>query len=924
MSDDNVFQHPNQKKESGSKWLKLIKWLSIILIPFIIIGLLSFNWIIEYIWMDSVGYEQVFTTILMSRVSLGLIGFILYFVVAYVTFFWIHRAYIKFLNKETIPPILLKKKSAYTIIFLIALIFGAVGTVMVQGIGWEPALKALNYETFGQTDPHFNLDFSFYIYLLPIFELVINLLLGLTVFMTVIIGLAYSVFNMYRESRVAQWHLGVSVALIGIFIALNHLLEPYNTLLTNQVNWFQESVVYGLSYTDDVINIPKAYILAGIAILGVGILIAALIKGNLTWMVIPIALYITVALTGQIVSAVVQSYVVSPNEFNREEPYLQHNLDLTLDAYDLNDITVEDHPGSRSLDQEMIDRNQDTIENVRINDSRPLLDVYNQLQTFRNYYEFNDVDIDRYEINGDYQQVFVGTRELNTSDLPDQARTWRNEKLRYTHGYGVTMSQVNEIDSQGQPEYLVQDIPAEGEVEITRPQIYFGEEQAQNVMVNTQVDEFDYPMGDSNQSYRFSEDTGISLAGINRTLFSISEGSFRMFTSDQITDDSQLLATRNIEDRVERIAPFIDYDQDPYIVVRDDGSLVWVIDAYLKSGNHPYSERHNGEDNYIRNSVKVTVDAYSGEVDFYVVDEEDPLLKTYENMFPQLFTREIPEDIEKHFRYPVDLFEIQSDIYGTYHMGNLEVFYNREDRWEFSTERYFDQDITMEPYYITMALPGNDEEEFVLMSPYTPKNRQNMIAWMGARNDGDNYGELVVYEFPKQRNIYGTQQIENRINQDSVISQELNLWSQGGSSVIRGNLLTIPIEDTVMYVEPIYIESSNETSLPEVKQVVVAYGDYIVMEPTFDDALEELVDRIERGAPTNMPEDAENPDGEGTGTGETDQEDNEQQTPPISEDAQERLNNVSELFDEYQNALSNGNWEEAGQIMNDIENLLNQ
>ncbi|MDV2581238.1 UPF0182 family membrane protein [Alkalibacillus haloalkaliphilus] len=921
-----------KQKENLKKFLTPIKWLAIIIIPIIVIGLLSLSWITEYIWMGSLGFEQVFTTVLFSRAALGGVGFVLYFVVAYITLYWIHKSYIHFLNHSMIPNILLNKKSAYAIVFSISIVFGLIGTSMVQGIGWEPTLKALNYETFGQTDPYFNLDISFYIFLLPFLELIVNLLLGLTIFMTVIVALAYSVFNMYRESRLAQLHLGISISLIGVFLAANHLLDPYNTLLTNQVNVFQTSVVHGLSYTDDVINIPKAYILAGVAILGVIMLIVALIKGNLIWMAIPIALYITVALAGQLVSAAVQNYVVSPNEFHREQPYLQHNLDYTLEAYDLDDISTEQHPGNQSLDTDMIERNQLTIDNVRINDSRPILDVYNQLQTFRNYYQFNDVDIDRYHIDGEYQQVFIGARELNTSDLPDQARTWVNENLRYTHGYGVTMSHVNELTEQGQPEYILQDLPPEGDIEVTRPQIYFGEEHANNVIVNTEVDEFDYPTGDENMSYRFSADSGVSLSGLNRLLFSLDEGSFRMLVSDQLNEESQLLATRNIMDRVQRIAPFLTYDQDPYIFVREDGSLAWIIDAYLREGNYPYSEAYDGNHNYIRNSVKVMVDAYTGEVDFFVVEDDDPLLQTYENIFPDLFTYDIPEDVESHFRYPVDLFTIQADMYGTYHMSNLEVFYNREDAWEFATERYFEHDITMEPYYITMQLPGNDFEEFVLMTPYTPRNRQNMIAWIGARNDGENYGDLMVYEFPKQRNIYGPQQIENRINQDSRISQELNLWSQGGSSVIRGNLLTIPIEDTIMYVEPIYIESSNATSLPEVKQVIVAYGDYIVMEATFEESLERILELIEAGVPGNMPDvdddiDMDDEIGDIDEDADIDEdidfeEDTETELPGIPGDAEDTLNELSTLFDDYQNALSRGDWEGAGQIMNEIEELL--
>ncbi|WP_027964238.1 UPF0182 family protein [Halalkalibacillus halophilus] len=942
---DEFYQKLNEKQKANMKrFLKPLKWIGMILIPLIVIGMLTFNWLTDYIWMQSTGYENVYTTVLMSKLILGAIGFVLYFLITYFTLFWIHRSYVYFLDRSTLPTLILNKKYARIIIFVVAIFFGLIGTSMVQGIGWEPALKLLNYESFGQTDPHFNLDISFYLYVLPFLQFIVSLLLGLSIFMTIIVATAYSVFNMYRESRLAQLHLGISIAFIGLFLAASHLLDPYETLLTDQVNVFQSSVVYGLSYTDEVVNIPKAYVLAAIAIIGIVMLITALIKGNLIWMAIPIALYITVALAGQLVSAGVQNYIVSPNEFHQESPYLQNNLDLTLHAYDLNDITVEQSPGNQSLDEDMIERNQLTIDNVRINDSRPILDVYNQLQTFRTYYQFNDIDIDRYEIDGEYQQVFLGARELNTSDLPEQARTWVNERLRYTHGYGVTMSHVNELTPQGQPEYILEDLPPEGDLEISRPQIYFGEEQSLNVIVNTEVDEFDYPTGDENMSTRFSADTGVPLAGINRLLFAIEEQSLRMFFSDQITDESQLLATRNIKERVHRIAPFFEYDEDPYIVVRDDGTMTWILDAYLTAENYPYSEPYGEGNNYIRNSVKVAVDAYTGEVDFYMVEEEDPLLQTYANIFPELFTSDIPEDIESHFRYPEELFTIQAEKYGTYHMSNLEVFYNREDRWEFATERYFENDIVMEPYYITMQLPDEEAEEFVLMTPYTPRNRQNMIAWIGARNDGENYGELMVYEFPKQRNIYGPQQIENRINQDSRISQELNLWSQGGSRVIRGNLLTIPIEDTVMYVEPIYIESSNQTSLPEAKQVIVAYGDYIVMEATFDEALDEILSLIEMGAPANMPdveedievgdepgmdEDVEEDLGEGTEEdGEADPSDEPADDPSgdepgmPSEDAENRLQEIAELFDTYQEAMTQGEYERAGRIMEEIEDRL--
>ncbi|TFJ92674.1 UPF0182 family protein [Lentibacillus salicampi] len=917
----DVFDGGSNGSNHGRKvtWNKKFNWIGYIVLAIIlvvIIGLFSLQLITDYIWMDSLDFSSVFTTILTSKVLLGVAGFVVFAIGTFFTLFWIRRSYLKHFNSSQLPPLLEKRKLMMLIMLGISAVIGLFGSSIIQGVGWEQALKLLNHASFGQTDPYFGMDISFYVYVLPMLNLVVFVLLGLSIlFLLVEIG-AYSVFHMYRMSRSAQLHLGVTLGFIGLMLACFHLLQPYGTLSTTHVNLFQESIVNGLSYTDDVINIPKAYVLAAVALLMTIWMIIKLVKGNIQTMITPIVVYIGLVIVGQGVSLAVQNFVVSPNEFAKEEPYLEDNLNYTKAAYDLGNIEEKEHPGNNSLDAEMVERNAGTIDNVRMNDVRPLLDVYNQVQTFRTYYEYNDVDIDRYEVDGDYEQVFLGARELNTSDLPDQAKTWVNQNLRYTHGYGVAMSHVNKVTEQGQPEYMLQDIPPEGVMDVSRPQIYFGEENSPNVVTNSAVEEFDYPSGDENVNIEYEADKGIQLSGMKRLLFALSEGNFRMLVSDQLTDDSQLLATRNIMDRVNRIAPFFTYDQDPYLVVRDDGSMVWMIDAYLSADNYPYSEAFEGETNYIRNSVKVTVDAYTGEVNFYAAEPEDPLLQTFQNIFPDLITEEVPEDIRAHFRYPTDLFTIQAKMYGTYHMSDLEVFYNREDTWQFPTERYFSEDIEMEPYYTTMKLPGSDEEEFIQMLPYTPKNRQNMIAWIGVRNDGENYGETFVYQFPKQRNIYGPQQIENRINQDSEISQELNLWSQGGSEVIRGNLLAIPIEDTIIYVEPIYIESNNETSLPEVKRVVVAYEDEIVMEANFDKALEEILKTVDPDSQDGGQQENEEPqDGE--------QEEPQDPSEPIME-AEEQLQEFSDLFDSYQQALSDGNWEEAASIMSELEGQLDE
>lgn len=889
----------------------------IILVALFVTG---FRIVTNYIWMDSLDFSSVYTTILYSKVTIGLIGFALFFILTLLTLYFIRYSYMKQFAPSQLPKAVSSKRLFYALGIMISIFIGLLGSSILQSIGWEPVLKFFHYEDFGVTDPYFGKDVSFYMFVLPFLQFIIYTLLNVFIFFLVVELLAYSVFQMYRHSKPAQIHLASTIGIIGLLLASIHWFGRYETLLTNQVNLFQKSVVHGLSYTDHIINIPKSYILAISAIVFTLWIVLSLFRGKIMASLKPLVFYLALFVLAQGASVLVQSFVVSPNEFAKEEPYLAHNLQLTRQAYALDEIEVKENPGNVSLDKQMVERNKLTLDNVRLNDDRPLLDIYNQLQTFRTYYKFNDIDIDRYEVDGKYEQVFIGARELSTDNLPEQAQTWVNKKLRYTHGYGIAMSHVNKVTNQGQPEYMMKNIPSEGELEVTRPQIYFGEQDYPNVIVNSKVDEFDYPTGEENATNRYEEEAGIPLKGMNRLLFALKEKSFRILVSDQITSESKLLQTRNIRDRVKRIAPFLNYDDDPYIFVRDDGSLAWIIDAYVKGTNYPYSEAYKGNANYIRNSVKVVVDAYTGEVDFYVVEPDEPLIQTYQNIFPSMFTTEIPEDVQAHFRYPVDLFKIQTAMYGTYHMSNLEVFYNREDFWQYPTEKYFNQDIEMDPYYITMKLPEYDEEEFILMMPYTPKNRQNMIAWMGVRNDGEHYGEMFVYRFPKQKNIYGPQQIENRINQDSYISQQLNLWSQGGSEVIRGNLLVIPIEDTVLYVEPVYIESSNETSLPEVKRVIMAYEDYIVMEETFEKSLKKILSYVEKGtkppASAGDVEDLEELE-------EGDEAEKETSKAPILE-AEEILEELNRLFDDYQKALADGDWVKAGELMKEIEAYLDR
>ncbi|QZT32931.1 UPF0182 family protein [Caldalkalibacillus thermarum TA2.A1] len=897
--------HDYQPKKKLNK--KKAYWLAAagLFLMIFVIGDFLFSLLAEYIWMDSLGYSDVFITILSARILLFAAGFLLFSCTLFLTLLGIRRAYLHHFFPEELPFIFRQRKLFMISSLVMASLYGLLGSSVVQGLGWERFLTYQNQVSFQVRDPIFGHDISFYVYSLPFWNFVVSSLLGLVIVILIIQGTAYGLAKLLWRDRGARVQFTLSVMLLGVLLGTKHFLGRYDTLLSDTINGFQQkSVVYGASYTDVVINIPSAYLLGVTPVMAAVAILVGLYRKNWRLIAAVPILYVLVLIGVQLAAWGVQQFVVTPNEFEREKPYLEHSLTYTRQAYGLDNIRQYVNTGSGALSEELLERNSLTLNNVRINDPRPLLDVYNQMQTIRTYYQFNDVDVDRYLIDGEYQQVFIGARELNTENLPAQAQTWMNRTLRYTHGYGIAASHVNHVTPQGQPEFLVKNLPPEGSLNVTRPQIYFGEQNYSSVIVNTKVDEFDYPEGDSNVTYRYTADSGIPMTRFHRFVYAWEEKSPRIFISGLITEESQLLRKRNIMERIKSIAPFLQYDQDPYIVVRNDGTLVWIVDAYTTTRYYPYAEPVRTGFNYIRNPVKVVVDAYTGEVHFYVVDREDPLWQTYANIFPGLFEEKIPEDIRAHFRYPVNLFTYQADIFRTYHMSDLEVFYNREDMWAFPTEKYYDQDILMEPYYITMQLPDEEQEEFILIQPFTPNNRQNMIAWLAARNDGEQYGELLLYRFPKQRTVYGPQQIENRINQDPYISQQLNLWSQGGSRTIRGNLLVIPIEDTLLYVEPVYIESDSHTSLPEVGKIIVAYQDYIVMEDTFEEAIDRLLE-MEAGDVRA--------DGQQSGQ--------DEQTPLIVT-AEALVDQLADLFNAYRDAMSAGQWEKAGRIMTEIEKQL--
>ncbi len=528
-----------------------------------------------------------------------------------------------------------------------------------------------------------------------------------------------------------------------------------------------------------------------------------------------------------------------PNEIVAESPYITHNIQFTRRAYGLDRIDEVEFPAEENLTREDLRRNDPTIKNIRLWDHRPLLTTYAQLQEIRTYYKFVDVDNDRYLIDGEYRQVMLSARELSYQHLP--SRIWINEHLTYTHGYGVVLGPVNRITPEGLPEFLIKDIPpvSTGPIKITRPEMYFGEVANDYVFVKTRSLELDYPSGDKNVYTTYAGDGGVPLTSLGRKLlFATRFGTIKILLSRDLTAESRIMYHRQISERVKKAAPFLAFDRDPYLVVSQDGRLYWIIDAYTVSDKYPYSEPIRGVGNYIRNSVKAVVDAYNGSLTFYLADQTDPVIKAYARAFPGLLKPldAMPADLKAHLRYPQGMFTIQAKLYNTYHMRDPQVFYNKEDLWSIPRKAVEGRDAEMEPYYTIMRLPGEQKEEFILLLPFTPNKKDNMIAWLAARSDPPHYGKLIAYNFPKAKLVYGPRQIDARIDQDSFISQQLSLWSQRGSAVIRGSLLAIPIERSLLYVQPLYL-AAEKGSLPELKRIIVAHGNQIAMEETLEAAL---------------------------------------------------------------------------------------
>ena len=913
--------------------------IGLIIILFIIIN--SFGSVIKFStdfkWFNEIGYTETFLTKIKAQFSIGIPLFI---VLTLLLIVYLSNLKKKFYKESEIIDTQYDKKIKFGF-YIISALVSFMLTVNIVSTLWFKILQYINAEKFNVVDPIFGHDIGFYIFKLPLINTLVSFIINILFLLIVVTVLFYGYLalkksiksvsgqfedmSQFNPSQIFDFntllnkkfitqiinHLSLIGSLVFIFLGVKFFLRCYDLLYS------QLGRVFGAGYTDILITLNVYRVLSiGCVIAAITFFIGAR-KRDLKFALVMPATLIIISMLGTGLSGVVEKFVVEPDQLSKETKYMEYSINSTQDAYGLKNVNKIIFPADNNLTREDLEKNKEVIDNIKINDQEPLIQVYNQLQGIRPYYTFNDVDVDRYTIDGDYKQVFLSARELDQGKLNDQAKTWVNQYLKYTHGYGVTLSPVNKVTVQGQPEMIVKNIPptTTTDLKITRPEIYFGEKTNEYVILNTDEKEFDYPSGSDNEETLYEGKAGIKLSLMNKILFSIREGSYKLLISNNINKDSKIVINRNILQRVYEIAPFIYYDQNAYLVInQEDGKLYWIIEGFTASERYPYAQPTDNfiegmKANYMRNSVKVVIDAYDGTTDFYISDESDPIINTYSKIFTDLFKpmSDMPKGIRDHVRYSQSYFNVQSDMYRLYHIENPTVFFGREDYWDISKEKYMENgEISVESNYVMFKLPKEENVEFLLTTQYSPQNKDNMIALLAARNDGDKYGELILYEFPKTKTIPGPNMIETKIDQDTVISSQLTLWSQRGSSVLRGNTLVIPIENSLLYVEPIYLKSDTESNFPEMKMVVASFNDEIVMETTLEKALARIFGEAE-----NAVEEPTKP------TGPTD---NQYENNTVNE----LIKQANDIYIKANEASKNGDWTAYGERLKQLENILKQ
>ena len=828
---------------------------------------------VDWLWYSSVGYQDVYVTSLFARVALFAAGAALAFGLLLPNLAlarrlasrrwaaWERETPAEEAEEQETDEEARRPRDPASLFMVLAAI-AALALGWWARSKWEIALRLSHGSDFGQTEPLFGLDVSYFVFTLPVLQALRTWLLwvlGLALVLSAALYFARLVLpQVQREGfRVdpdsgerglslalgtpIRAHLSLLGAALFAVLAWQQRLRMYELVFSTRGSTF------GAGYSDVHALWPALWALLFVAAgSAAALLVGTLVRGP--WIGIgTTAIFIPVWLGGTLLyPGVVQRLQVSPNELQLERPFIERNIEHTRRAYGLDSVQESPFQVAEAVSRAEVEANPATLKNVRLWDYEPLLATYNQIQSIRGYYDFLDADFDRYIIDGEYRQVMVAGRELSPHKLPPDAQTWVNRRLQFTHGYGVVISPVNEVTPEGLPTLFVQDVPPRGKIPVSRPEIYFGEGRGDWVVIKSKVPEFDYPRGSDNAEVTYEGTSGVGIGSfLRRLLFAWQLTDFNLLLTPALQGESQILYHRNIHERVRKVAPFLLYDADPYLVVHD-GRLVWIYDAYTASRHYPYAQPVGPGGrafNYLRNSVKVVIDAYDGSMVFYLADEEDPLVRAYAGAFPGLFKplSDLPSGLRAHLRYPGNLFSVQAQMYSLYHTQDPRVFYQREDLLAVPSEIFLGQQrpVPVRPYYAIMRLPGESREEFVYILPYTPPGKDNMITWLAARSDGANYGKLVAFKYPKDTLIFGPMQVEARIDQDPTISSQFTLWNQGGSRVLRGNMLAIPIGQSNLYIEPVYLQAER-SRLPEMKRVIVATGNRVAMGLNVEDALAQL------------------------------------------------------------------------------------
>ncbi|MBN2026347.1 MAG: UPF0182 family protein [Actinobacteria bacterium] len=936
----SIFRRKEGKKPGEGfkeRWDKIkprTKWIVGIIIVVLVIILLSASWLSTFytdlLWYDEVGYTSVFWKRIVTQIWLFFAFGLLFFVILYANI-WMARRFTPRYEKPQgdLSPVEESvtrfRESAgkwldrglLALSIIISFIVG-----WVSAGQWENVLKFFNHTAFGKVDPIFGKDIGYYVFEYPFLRYFTGWLFTSLVFVliiTAVIHFLYGAINFgagkgQRFATHVKVHLSVLAGIILLVQAWRFRLDMLGLLYSSR------GTVTGASYTDVHAQIPAYWILIAACFICAGLFILNIrYKGWKLPLAGVVGIVVVALLAGALYPVIIQNYVVKPKELSREREYIGYNIEFTQDAFRIQDegeeavIEVDEFPANLDLTYDQIAANAATIDNIRLWDPRQMAQVYVQRQELRQLYDFNDVDVDRYTVFDDvYTQMMVSGRELVIDQLREDAQTWQNTHLSYTHGYGMVMAPSNELTTEGDPVFFIKNIPPVSEidlgVEVERPEIYYGEMTQDYVVVRSGAEEIDYPLENTNKLVEpyYEGEGGIPVSNfLKRLAFSIRNADITFLFSGYITGESRLMYRRNIKDRALEVAPFLTLDADPYLMITDDGRQKWILDAYTTTDLYPYSEYLNFYEqdiNYIRNSVKVVIDAYDGTVTYYLVDPDDPIAATYGKIFPDLFTplEEMPEDIKRHLRYPEDLFSVQMEQYKTYHINDVDSFYQKEDVWEVSTETYESATtLPVTPYYIILKLPGEEKEEMVLMLPFNPRGKPNMVDWVAARCDFPNYGRLINFTFPPGRLVNGTQQFESLVDQNPDISAQISLWNQSGSSVIRGNTLVIPIEESLLYVEPLYLEATNPP-IPQLKRVIVGYGDRIEMRPTLAEALQAMFGAEPGPEPEPEPQ------------------------PEPEADVTQLIQQANQVYDEAEAALRSGDWTTYGAKIDQLSQILDQ